>query len=215
MNSYGRQAMEHWRRWLPARYRSITDPEAFFSMLGQQAESQILDLAEQLEGPDLPGEGYPEKVGRLNMARKQAQEWVLREVILLDPEPQTARRTRRTRTRRTCSGGCRTRRRGRHRTGGTWRTTRTCRNSHRGPGHSGPGAGEQSAPSGAKARISANLTAIRTVRAITEQGRVATPDEQAAMARWSSWGAVPSIFDESREEHAAERAELRSLLTER
>jgi sugar phosphate isomerase/epimerase len=75
--------MEHWRRWLPARYRSITDPEAFFSMLGQQAESQILDLAEQLEGPDPPGEGYPEKVGRLNMARKQAQEWVLREVILL------------------------------------------------------------------------------------------------------------------------------------
>jgi hypothetical protein len=90
MNSYGRQAMEHWRRWLPARYRSITDPETFFSMLGQQAESQILDLAEQLEGPDLPGEGYPEKVGRLNMAKKQAQEWVLREVILLDPEPQTA-----------------------------------------------------------------------------------------------------------------------------
>ena len=55
---YGRRAMEHWRRWLPARYRSITDPEAFFSMLGRQAESQILDLAEQLEGPDLPGEGY-------------------------------------------------------------------------------------------------------------------------------------------------------------
>ena len=60
------------------------------------------------------------------------------------------------------------------------------------------------APSGAKARISANLTAIRTVRAVTEQDRVATPDEQAVLARWSSWGAVPSIFDESREEHAAE-----------
>jgi len=90
MNSYGRRAMEHWRRWLPARYRSIQDPEAFFSMLGQQAESQILDLAEQLEGPDLPGEGYLEKVGRLNMAKKQAEEWVLREVILLDPEPATA-----------------------------------------------------------------------------------------------------------------------------
>jgi len=90
MNSYGRRAMEHWRRWLPSRYRSITDPEAFFSMLGQQAESQILDLAEQLEGPDLPGEGYLEKVGRLNMAKKQAEEWVLREVILLDPEPETA-----------------------------------------------------------------------------------------------------------------------------
>ena len=90
MNSYGRRAMEHWRRRLPSRYQTITDPEAFFSMLGQQAESQILDLAEQLEGPDLPGEGYLEKVGRLNMAKKQAEEWVLREVILLDPEPATA-----------------------------------------------------------------------------------------------------------------------------
>lgn len=54
--------------------------------MGRQAESQVLDLAEQLEGPDLPGEGYLEKVGRLNMARMQAEELVLREVILLEPE---------------------------------------------------------------------------------------------------------------------------------
>ena len=87
---YGRRAMEHWRRWLPARYATIQDPEAFFSTLGLQAESQVLDLAEQLEGPDLPGEGYLEKVGRLNMARMQAEELVLREVILLEPEPGTA-----------------------------------------------------------------------------------------------------------------------------
>ena len=90
MNVYGERAMEHWRRWLPARYATIQDPEAFFSTLGSQAESQVLDLAEQLEGPDLPGEGYLEKVGRLNMARMQAEELVLREVILLEPEPETA-----------------------------------------------------------------------------------------------------------------------------
>ena len=86
VNVYGERAMEHWRRWLPARYATIRDPEAFFSTLGLQAESQVLDLAEQLEGPDLPGEGYLEKVGRLNMARMQAEELVLREVILLEPE---------------------------------------------------------------------------------------------------------------------------------
>ena len=91
MNVYGERAMEHWRRWLPARYATIRDPEAFFSTLGLQAESQVLDLAEQLEGPDLPGEGYLEKVGRLNMARMQAEELVLREVILLEPEPETAK----------------------------------------------------------------------------------------------------------------------------
>jgi hypothetical protein len=86
MNDYGRRAMVHWRRWLPARYATIQDPEGFFSMLGRQAESQVLDVAEQLEGPDLPDVGYPEKVGRLNMARMQAEELVLREVILLEPE---------------------------------------------------------------------------------------------------------------------------------
>ena len=86
MNDYGRLAMVHWRRWLPARYAAIQDPEVFFSTLGRQAENQVLDLTEQLEGPDLPGEGYLEKVGRLNMARMQAEELVLREVILLEPE---------------------------------------------------------------------------------------------------------------------------------
>jgi hypothetical protein len=86
MNDYGRLAMVHWRRWLPARYAAIQDPEVFFSTLGRQAENQVLDLAEQLEGPDLPGETYLEKVGRLNMARMQAEELVLREVILLEPE---------------------------------------------------------------------------------------------------------------------------------
>ena len=86
MNDYGHLAMVHWRRWLPARYAAIQEPEAFFSTLGRQAENQVLDLAEQLEGPDLPGEGYLEKVGRLNMARMQAEELVLREVILLEPE---------------------------------------------------------------------------------------------------------------------------------
>ena len=131
------------------------------------------------------------------MARKQAQEWVLREVILLDPEPQTAEADEadEARTRRTCSGGCRTRRRGRHRTGGTWRTTRTCSGFHRGPGLPAPG-GEQLAPSGAKARIGGEPGRDPHCRAaITAQGRSATPDEQAVLARWSSWGAVPPVFD--------------------
>jgi len=33
------------------------------------------------------------------------------------------------------------------------------------------------------------------------------------LAAWSSWGAVPGIFDDARAEFAAERAELRALLT--
>lgn len=34
------------------------------------------------------------------------------------------------------------------------------------------------------------------------------------LAAWSSWGAIPQVFDESRDDWAAERAELRSLLSE-
>jgi hypothetical protein len=34
MNDYGRLAMVHWRRWLPALYAAIGEPEVFFSTLG-------------------------------------------------------------------------------------------------------------------------------------------------------------------------------------
>ncbi len=69
------------------------------------------------------------------------------------------------------------------------------------------------APSGAKARFHANIAAIETVRLLAEQERPATSDEQQVLARWSSWGAVPDVFDESKTDWTAERARLRSLLT--
>lgn len=87
MNHYGAMARRHWARWLPERYAAISDPDSFFLNLGEEAASQIADLAADLAGSDPPGEGYLEKVGRLNMARLQAEEIVLPELILLSPEP--------------------------------------------------------------------------------------------------------------------------------
>lgn len=87
MNNYGMQAKAHWQRWLPTRYASLPDPDRHFTELGQQVAAQIGDLTMRLAGPDQPGEGYLEKVGRLNAARAQAQEIVLRESVLLEPEP--------------------------------------------------------------------------------------------------------------------------------
>jgi hypothetical protein len=87
MNQYGAMAERHWRRWLPERCRAIQDPGSFFSMLGEETARQIADLAADLAGDDPPGEGYLEKVGRLNMARLQAEERVLAERVLLAPEP--------------------------------------------------------------------------------------------------------------------------------
>ncbi|MGH3407475.1 MAG: hypothetical protein ACRDRJ_33995 [Streptosporangiaceae bacterium] len=88
MNQYGQMARDHWARWLPARYATIQDPDSFFSDLGIQAEQRIDHLAAELAGDDQPGEGYLAKAGRLGEARHRAEQMVLREDILLDPEPE-------------------------------------------------------------------------------------------------------------------------------
>lgn len=87
MNYYGEMARDHWARWLPGRYAAIEDPGSFFSDLGSQAEERIDALADDLAGNDRQGEGYLGKAGRLGQARRQAEEIVLSEMILLEPEP--------------------------------------------------------------------------------------------------------------------------------
>jgi hypothetical protein len=74
MNRYGLMAQQHWARWLPTRYATIERIDA---------------LALTLAGDDQPGEGYLGKAGRLGQARRQAEEIVLAELVLLDPEPGT------------------------------------------------------------------------------------------------------------------------------
>jgi hypothetical protein len=87
MNQYAATAERHWRRWLPSRVAAMDDPSSFFSNLGEEAAAQIEDLTADLAGDDPPGETFMEKVGRLNMARLQAEEIVLPETVLRPPEP--------------------------------------------------------------------------------------------------------------------------------
>ena len=75
-----------------------------------------------------------------------------------------------------------------------------------------PATHDDLAPSGAKARFRANVAAIETARLLAAQERPATAEEQQTLARWSSWGAVPDVFDDSKEGWADERAQLRNLL---
>lgn len=70
------------------------------------------------------------------------------------------------------------------------------------------------APSGAKARYRANVAAIQTVKLLRAEDRAATAKEQQVLAQWSSWGAVPEVFDHANRGWAQERAELRRLLGE-
>ena len=87
MNQYAAMAERHWRRCRPSRVAEMDDPGSFFSNLGEEVAAQIEDLTADLAGDDPPGETFMEKVGRLNMARLRAEEIVLRETVLLPPEP--------------------------------------------------------------------------------------------------------------------------------
>lgn len=87
MHPRGQRAWDHWRTWRPNELSRIPNPEAFFSRLGQEATEQIDQVSAALAGDDPGGEEYLAKVGRLRMARSTAESQVLRELVLLPPEP--------------------------------------------------------------------------------------------------------------------------------
>jgi hypothetical protein len=90
VNKYGAMAQSHWKTWLPSRYAAIPNPDSFFSQLGTEVSDRIAVLELELLGPEQPGEAFLTRVGRRNMARLQAEELVLREMVLLRPEEGTA-----------------------------------------------------------------------------------------------------------------------------
>lgn len=70
-------------------------------------------------------------------------------------------------------------------------------------------------PTTPKARYTANVAAIKTLRSIEASGRsFATPEEQAILAKYTGWGGVTSAFDESKADWAKEVKALRNLLDE-
>lgn len=64
-------------------------------------------------------------------------------------------------------------------------------------------------PSGEKARIRANLAAIERLRELGDDP--ATSDDHQVLAQWSSWGAVPQVFDHTNTSYDTVRAKLRRL----
>ena len=75
-------------------------------------------------------------------------------------------------------------------------------------------AGEQLAPSGERARVDANLAALRLLRDLERHGGEPTVEEQRTLAAWSGWGAVAGVFDEDRDGWAQARSELLQLVGE-
>ena len=91
MNHYGDQAMKHWRTHLPTRFAQITDPETFFTDLGDRVQTEVEELTLQRTGDDpplTPGEpaSMLEKAARITAAKRMAEEQVLAELVLLPSE---------------------------------------------------------------------------------------------------------------------------------
>ncbi|MBV9448659.1 MAG: hypothetical protein JO345_22455 [Streptosporangiaceae bacterium] len=86
MNRYGATVMRQWARLLPEVYAEIRNPSVFFGVLGEQIAQRIDELADELAGDDMPGEGYLAKVGRLTAARCRAEEMVMHDYGLLPPD---------------------------------------------------------------------------------------------------------------------------------
>ena len=70
-------------------------------------------------------------------------------------------------------------------------------------------------PTGPKAKYSANVTAIKTLKQIESEHRHATAEEQDILAHYSGWGGIADAFDSSKENWRREYAELKDLLTDK
>ena len=86
MNRYGVIARRHWARWLPRQYAAISDPESFFTTLGEEVARQIDDLTDELAGEIRQGDSYLARVGRLFAARAIAEELILPQRVLPEAE---------------------------------------------------------------------------------------------------------------------------------
>ena len=66
---------------------------------------------------------------------------------------------------------------------------------------------------GAKTKFQRNVAAIRTLKQIESEYRLATPEEQEILSQYVGWGGLPDAFDESKPQWSEEYAQLKELLT--
>ena len=66
---------------------------------------------------------------------------------------------------------------------------------------------------GEKTKYQYNVTAIRTLKQIEAEGRLATPEEQEILSRYVGWGGIAGAFDQKDPKWTKEYAELKELLT--
>ena len=67
---------------------------------------------------------------------------------------------------------------------------------------------------GAKEKYQRNVAAIRTLKQIETEYRLATPEEQEILSQYVGWGGLPDTFDETKPQWSREYTELKELLTD-
>ena len=67
---------------------------------------------------------------------------------------------------------------------------------------------------GAKTRYQWNMDAIRTLKQIESENRLATPEEQKTLSKFVGWGGLSQAFDEENAGWSKEYAELKELLSD-
>ncbi|MCX7748219.1 MAG: DEAD/DEAH box helicase family protein [Clostridia bacterium] len=66
---------------------------------------------------------------------------------------------------------------------------------------------------GLKTKFKSNIEAIKTLKVIESENRLATADEQKILARYIGWGGLPQAFDSEASTWKKEYAELKEILT--
>lgn len=69
-------------------------------------------------------------------------------------------------------------------------------------------------PQTAKEKYQANITAIKLLKKLNQEDRLATEDEQAVLAKYVGWGGLSEAFDETSTSWSYEYHELKELLNE-
>lgn len=67
---------------------------------------------------------------------------------------------------------------------------------------------------GQKAKYKANIAAIRLLKQLESENRLAAPEEQEVLSRYVGWGGIPYAFDSSMAPWANEYKELQEVLTQ-
>ena len=66
---------------------------------------------------------------------------------------------------------------------------------------------------GPKAKFKANIEAIRLLKELEQEQRLATPEEQEVLSRYVGWGGIPLAFEERNSAWAEEYTQLKGILT--